>query len=97
MRAWFLCESLGLHGYELGHAMRGVQSMSPKNVEGLKAHLSMLEMTLIFELSPAVLRRALMHRSRTMRTASVPWLVPAQLTPRCGPCGEPWLRLTAPP
>ena len=77
--------------------MRGVQSVSLKNVEGLKAHLSLPQTALNFELLPAVLRRALVRRSRTMRTARVPWLVPAKLTPRCGPRGERWLRLTAPP
>ena len=68
--------------------MRGVQSASPKNVEGLKAHLSMPQRALNFDLLPAVLRRAVVRRSRTMRTARVPWLVPTHLTPRCGPPGE---------
>ena len=77
--------------------MRGVQIVSLKSVQGLKAHLSLPQTALNFELLPAVLRRALIRRSRTMRTARVPWLVPVQLTPRCGPGGERLLRLTAPP
>ena len=60
--------------------MRGVQSTSLKNVEGLKAHLSLPSKALVFELLPAVLRRALVRRSRTGRTAGVPWLIPVQLT-----------------
>ena len=77
--------------------MRGVQSVSIKNIEGLKAHLSLPQRALNFELLPAVLRRALVRRSRTRRTARVPWLIPVQLTSRCGHGGERWLRLTAPP
>jgi hypothetical protein len=77
--------------------MRGVQIVSLKSVQGLKAHLSLPQTALNFELLPAVLRRALVRRSRTRRTARVPWLIPVQLTSRCGHGGERWLRLTAPP
>ena len=73
--------------------MRGVQSVSLKNAGGLKAHLSLPQRALDFELLPAVLRRALVRHSRTKRTARVPWLIPVQLTSRCGPGGERWLRL----
>ena len=65
--------------------MRGVQIVSLKSVQGLKAHLSLPQTALNFELLPAVLRRALVRRSRTRRTARVPWLIPVQLTSRCGP------------
>ena len=71
--------------------MRDVQSVSQKNVKGLKVRLSLPLRALTFELLLAVLRRALVRRSRTMRTAMVPWLVPVRLTSHRGLSSERWL------